>query len=92
MRGKVRSILCCCFMVSVTQLYAQERVITGKVTSKEDGQPVPGVNVVVQGTTRGTTTNEDGSFSLSLAPSDNALTFSFIGYKTQTITLSTQTD
>src|SRR5882762_1395132 len=72
--------------------FSQERVITGKVVSKEDGQPVPGVNVVVQGTTRGTTTNVDGSFNLPLEPSDNTLIFSFIGYKTQSVTIGTLTN
>jgi len=70
---------------------SQDRVITGKVISKDDGQTLPGVNVVVQGTTLGTVTNGDGSFSITIGPSDNALTFSFIGYKAQTITISDRT-
>ncbi|MBS1681703.1 MAG: TonB-dependent receptor [Bacteroidetes bacterium] len=70
---------------------AQERTITGKVTSKEDNLPVPGANVVVQGTTRGTTTDAEGNFQLSIQASDQALLVSFVGYKTQTITIGGQT-
>ncbi len=72
-------------------LLAQERTISGKVTSKEDGQGLPGVNVVVQGTTRGTATDLDGNFVIPLGSEDNALSFSFIGYKSQVVSIGTQT-
>lgn len=70
----------------------QSRTVTGKVTSKEDSQGLPGVNVLVQGTARGTSTDADGNFTLSLEASDNALVFSFIGYKTQIVPIGTQTN
>ncbi|MGC4021296.1 MAG: TonB-dependent receptor [Cyclobacteriaceae bacterium] len=70
---------------------AQERTITGKVTSKEDNQPVPGANILVQGTTRGTTSDVDGNFQLALQASDNAIVVSFVGYKPQTIEVGAQT-
>src|SRR5579859_2466687 len=73
-----------------TTLLGQGREITGRVTSKEDGQPVPGANVVVKGTTRGATTDAEGNFKLSIAPSDEVLAFSFVGYKTQLLTIGTQ--
>lgn len=76
------------FLMCVTA-YGQ-RVVQGTVTSKDDGQPVPGVNVVVQGTTTGTATDIDGKFSLQLAEGQNILTFSFIGYTSQTITVGDQ--
>ncbi len=72
-------------------LEAQERVVTGRVTAKEDGLALPGVNIVVQGTARGTTTDADGNFKLDLESKDNALIVSFVGYKTQTIPLGSQT-
>jgi len=71
---------------------AQERMVSGKVTSKEDNQFVPGVNIVVQGTTRGTTTDVDGTFKLALESTDQTLVFSFIGYKTQVITIGDRTN
>src|SRR5882724_1961692 len=70
---------------------AQERTISGKVTSKDDNLPVPGANIVVQGTTRGTSTDVDGNFQLVLLPEDNTLVITFLGYKSQTITVGAQT-
>lgn len=61
--------------------WAQERTITGKVTSSEDGSALPGVNVVVKGTTTGTVSDAEGKFSLSV-PSNATLVFSFIGLVT----------
>ncbi len=57
------------------------QTITGKVTSAPDGQTLPGVSVLVKGTTNGTTTDASGKYTLS-APSSAKLVFSFIGYKT----------
>ncbi|WAC12324.1 carboxypeptidase-like regulatory domain-containing protein [Dyadobacter pollutisoli] len=58
---------------------AQSREVTGKVTSKEDGSPLPGVTIFLKGTNRGTTTNSDGEYSIS-ASSGATLVFSFIGF------------
>jgi TonB-dependent starch-binding outer membrane protein SusC len=63
--------------------------ITGKVTGSSDNEPLVGVNVVVEGTTKGAITDADGSFSLT-APSDGILVFSFIGYETQKIPVNNQ--
>ncbi len=57
--------------------------VSGRVTSAEDGMPLPGVNVVVKGTTIGTVTNTDGLYSLTLPTKASALVFSFIGLATQ---------
>jgi TonB-linked SusC/RagA family outer membrane protein len=70
---------------------AQSRTITGVVTGAEDGQPIPGVNVVVVGTSRGTVTNLDGGWTLELQSGENSISFSFIGYKTQTIEVGDRT-
>ena len=59
---------------------AQDRVVSGKVTSVEDGSALPGVNVLVKGTTNGAVTDVDGKYSLSVA-SGGTLVFSFIGLK-----------
>ncbi|GIV36833.1 MAG: SusC/RagA family TonB-linked outer membrane protein [Cyclobacteriaceae bacterium] len=64
---------------SALALQAQERVVRGKVTSAEDGSPLPGVNVIVKGTTVGTSTDSDGNYSISVPASGNTLVFSFIG-------------
>jgi len=70
-------------MLCVTQVYAQNRTITGTVTSKDDGLPLPGVSVTVTGTTIGTQTNVSGKYTLSVPASAKSLTFSFIGYQRQ---------
>ncbi len=78
-------LLLCFSFVFVLSAWAQERVITGRVTSTEDGSSLPGVNVVVKGTTNGTVTDADGKYSLSIPNSSASLVFSFIGLKTQEI-------
>jgi TonB-linked SusC/RagA family outer membrane protein len=68
--------------------YAQ-RIITGRVTSTSDGSTLPGVNVVVKGSTNGTSTDADGRYSISTASGTLTLTFSFIGLEPQDITVGT---
>ncbi len=70
------------------QAVAQVRVISGKVSSKEDNQPLPGVNIIIPGTTRGSTTDFDGNYRVEVSDADKSLAFSFIGYKTQIIEIS----
>jgi len=62
----------------------QRRAVKGKVTDA-DGAPLPGVTVVVKGTTGGTVTDTDGGYSLTNIPSDATLVYSFVGMKTQEI-------
>ena len=59
---------------------AQSRQILGKVLSKTDGSPLPGVTVVVKGTTQGATTNGDGVFELSTTTPSPVLVISYIGF------------
>lgn len=66
---------------------AQDRTISGKVTSADDGGALPGVNVLVQGTTTGTTTDIDGNYNLSVPQDATTLIFSFIGYATQEVNI-----
>ncbi|MCK5400555.1 MAG: SusC/RagA family TonB-linked outer membrane protein, partial [Flavobacteriaceae bacterium] len=60
--------------------FAQERTVSGTVTSVGDGIPIPGVNVIVKGTTRGAQTDFDGLYSLSVSTGE-VLVFSFMGLK-----------
>lgn len=62
--------------------YAQDQSISGKVTDFTDQQPLPGVNVVLDGTSTGTVTDIDGNYSLDV-PQGGTLVFSFIGYETK---------
>jgi len=63
---------------------AQEITISGNVTSAEEGIPLPGVNVVIKGTTSGSVTDLDGHYSIN-APGNSVLEFSFIGYEKREI-------
>ncbi len=62
-----------------------ERTINGRITDSETGQGLPGVNVVVKGTSQGTTTNEQGSYSLTVPDNGATLVYSFVGYLSQEV-------
>ncbi|TGE10362.1 SusC/RagA family TonB-linked outer membrane protein [Hymenobacter fodinae] len=66
--------------VLLQQAAAQNRQISGRVTDRANGQGLPGVTVLVKGTTTGVSTNADGSYTISAPASATALTFSSIGY------------
>jgi TonB-linked SusC/RagA family outer membrane protein len=68
----------------LTTVWAQDRQVSGKVTAAEDGTSLPGVNIVVQGTTKGTTTDADGNYTIQLSPSETTLVFTFVGFATIT--------
>ncbi len=89
----IRKLLFTCLFISMLghQVWAQTRQVSGVVTSKDDGTTMPGVNVVVQGTSKGTTTDADGKYSIELSSSENTLIFSFIGYKSVTATVGDRT-
>lgn len=62
---------------------ADHRLIKGKVIDVEDGSPLPGVNVLVKGTSTGTMTDLDGNYQIRIEDTDHALVFSFIGLETK---------
>src|SRR5690606_15090126 len=61
---------------------AQQRILQGRVTD-ETGTPLTGVSVVVKGTGRGTSTTEEGVYSINIRESDHTLVFSYIGFADQ---------
>ena len=77
-------------MASGINAFAQDRQISGKVTSTEDGSPLPGVNIAVRGTNRGTTTGADGSYRINV-DGQSTLVFSFVGFQAQTISVVDRT-
>ncbi|MBX2899744.1 MAG: SusC/RagA family TonB-linked outer membrane protein [Cyclobacteriaceae bacterium] len=80
----MKKILLVCFsFVFVISAWAQERVVSGKVSSSEDGSALPGVNVVLKGTTNGTVTDANGNYRLTVPASGGTLSFSFIGFATK---------
>jgi len=80
--------LLACFVIIPQSIVAQELKITGKVVDKSK-TPVPGVNVVIKGTTTGTMTDPNGQFSLSVQPG-STLVFSFIGMTTKEVVVTEQ--
>ncbi len=76
------------FAISLT--FAQEITVTGTVSSDAEG-PIPGVNIVIQGTTQGTVTDVDGNFSITVPGPDAVLVFTSIGYASQSVTVGNQT-
>lgn len=67
----------------------EDRTITGKVTSAEDGSNLSGVNVLLKGTSRGTVTDASGKFSITVPQSGGTLVFSFIGLTTREVKIGT---
>ena len=67
----------------------QQGIVTGKVTDT-GGQTLPGVTIVIKGTTRGTVTNADGGYTLSNIPEDATLVFTFVGMRTQEVIIGAQ--
>lgn len=82
-----KAVLALLILMSSFAGFAQELQVKGVVTSADDGQPIPGVSVVVKGTTNGMITDMNGNYTLN-APGNSTLVFSFIGMKLQEIPVS----
>lgn len=70
-------------------LQAQNVTVSGTVTSLEENEPLPGVNVQIKGTTTGTITDVEGNYSVS-APADGTLVFSYVGFVTEEIPINSR--
>lgn len=70
--------------------YAQQRTITGKVTSSDDGSAIPGANILEKGTNNGTATDASGNYSISVS-SGATLVFTFVGYATLEVPIGSRT-
>jgi len=77
-------------MVLALPALAQERTVTGRVTSSDEGSPLPGVSVQIKGTTRGTTTDAQGNYRI-VTPDNGRLVFSFIGFNAQEVAIGSRT-
>ena len=85
MRKLVTVLLC--FLLGATQLMAQSKTITGKVTDEKDGTPIAGVSVTVTGAT-GTVTTADGTFRIVVPASAKTIEFSYVGFATQRLNIA----
>ncbi|MCM4156601.1 SusC/RagA family TonB-linked outer membrane protein [Gramella sp. AN32] len=86
MKRKLHGILTLLLVLVVQIGFAQEKLVTGTVID-EDGLPLPGVNVIEQGTSNGTQTDFDGKYSLSVEVGD-VIVFSYLGFSNQQVTVS----
>ena len=78
-------------LVLVTSVaWSQSKTVTGKVTSADDGSGIPGVNVLEKGTSNGTVTDANGSYSISVGASAT-LVYSFVGYQSSELAVGNQT-
>jgi TonB-dependent starch-binding outer membrane protein SusC len=82
----------CMLLLAWVGIYAQTQTVTGRVTSEDEPDGIPGVNILVKGTSIGTTTDLDGRFSIAVNSETSVLVFSFVGYNTQEITVGNQTE
>ena len=78
------------FSVTIAATAWAQNTITGKVTAKSDGSALPGVNILVKGTTSGTATAPNGSYTVNVPSMQDTLVFSYIGYKTQVVPINGQ--
>ncbi|NTW26278.1 MAG: hypothetical protein HGA37_16380, partial [Lentimicrobium sp.] len=82
-------ILLLVFIMLTGILKAQDIPISGKVTSATDKQPIPGVTVLIKGTSKGTVTNLDGVYNIAASP-NGVLVFSFVGMQKQEVPVNGQ--
>lgn len=79
-------LLCLALLLPVSLAFAQVGKISGTVTDASSGEPIPGVNVVIEGTTQGATTNVEGLYNiLNVRPGEYTLRASFVGYADQVV-------
>lgn len=93
LKSQVKFLLYAAFLTFFTcaSSLAQEHKVTGTVRSAVDNTPMPGVNVLIQGTTAGKTTDADGKYSITVPNNNSVLVFSFISYTSQQIQVADKT-
>ena len=91
MRKKLLSkvLLSCVMLLLSIQIFAQDRTVSGKVTSSDDGSGIPGASVSVKGTSKGTTTDADGNFKITVG-SSAVLVFSAVGSNSQEVAVGSK--
>lgn len=89
---RISYLLCLLVLTAFgTGAVAQDRTITGKVTAADDGSPLPGVSVLLEGTSTGTTTNNAGEYALAVPNGSGTLVFSFVGFAAQATPIDNRT-
>jgi len=89
---KATSFLMLCFFLVTVSFGAYAQKTVSGVVKDDGGAPLPGVSVIIKGTSTGTATGIDGDFSIPNVPDDATLVFSFIGFETQEVVVGNQTN
>ena len=89
---KFSLFLCTVVLASLTTFAYAQSTITGKIIDSDMNSPLPGANIIVKGTTNGATTNFEGTFTLNTDSSSGEVVISYVGYVSQTIAYSGDTD
>jgi iron complex outermembrane receptor protein len=74
-------------VLSSALVFAQDRTVSGTVTDSQSGEPIPGANITIKGTSLGAGTSVDGKFTLNVPAGSNVLIVSFVGYGTQELAI-----
>ena len=88
--GKKIWVLCCLALCFCTTVFAQDMTVQGKIIDVENNTPLPGVSIVIKGTNKGTNTDAQGKYRLSV-PANASLVFSFVGYTPQEVSVGNRT-
>ena len=78
------------FALGISTAMAQTRTVSGKITASADGSGIPGVNVQLKGTTKGTSSNAAGSYSIEVSGPNAVLSFTFVGFEPQEVKVGTR--
>ena len=90
MKRRLQVILSFFLVLCFTTMVAQDRTVSGKIISQEDGSGLPGVNIILKGTSFGTVTDVSGAYKIQVSSGEAVLVFSFIGYVTEEIGVGTR--
>ena len=84
------AIMLAVFALGISTAMAQTRTVSGKITASADGSGIPGVNVQLKGSTKGTSSNAAGSYSIEVSGPNAVLSFTFVGFEPQEVKVGTR--
>jgi TonB-dependent starch-binding outer membrane protein SusC len=91
LRKSLLTFICLTLVLQSQSLIAQSNInITGSIKAVNETEGLPGVSIVIKGTSLGTITDIDGNYSISVPSSETVLVFSYIGYKTEEVIVGSQ--
>ena len=86
----LKSLLVMLFVLGNSLIYAQSNIISGTVIAEDSGDPLPGVTILVKGTSNGAVSDFDGNYSIDVKTPNAVLAFSYVGFVTQELNVAGQ--